>query len=116
MIDVSIRLQHVAKTYGNQEAVKPLDLDVGRGELFGFLGPNGAGKTTTIKMMTGLLEPTTGSIDINDVNMWEDPIQAKRMIAYVPDQPNLYPKLSRSEEHTSELQSRGHLVCRLLLE
>src|SRR5690625_3312350 len=134
MSDVSIRLQHVAKTYGKQEAVKPLDLDVGRGELFGFLGPNGAGKTTTIKMMTGLLEPTTGSIDINDVNMWEDPIQAKRMIAYVPDQPNLYPKLSgweylefvasvfevspeifadktaellRSEEHTSELQSRG---------
>lgn len=94
MSHTSIRLRNLTKTYGKQEAVKPLDLEVGRGELFGFLGPNGAGKTTTIKMMTGLLEPTNGSIEINDVNVWEEPIQAKRMIAYVPDQPNLYPKLS----------------------
>src|SRR5690625_1534037 len=90
----SIKLTDLEKSYGKQAAVKNIQLEVPKGELFGFLGPNGAGKTTTIKMMTGLLEPTTGSIDINDVNVWEDPIQAKRMIAYVPDQPNLYPKLS----------------------
>src|SRR5690625_725735 len=94
MSDISIRLRDVAKAYGKQEAVKRLDLDVRCGELFGCLVTNGVGKTTTIKMMTGLLEPTTGSIDIHDVNVWADPIQAKQMIAYVPDQPNLYPKLS----------------------
>lgn len=90
----SIKLTGLTKSYGKQEAVHSIDLSVNKGELFGFLGPNGAGKTTTIKMMTGLLEPTKGTVEIGESDIWKDPITAKKMIAYVPDQPNLYPKLS----------------------
>ncbi|SDQ77131.1 ABC-2 type transport system ATP-binding protein [Virgibacillus subterraneus] len=94
MEDASIKLTNLAKSYRGQDAVHNLNVDVKKGELFGFLGPNGAGKTTTIKMLTGLLEPTSGSAHINDVDIWKNPIEAKKKIAYVPDQPNLYPKLT----------------------
>lgn len=94
MIDKSIRLVNLEKAYGSKKAVKELDLEVKKGEIFGFLGPNGAGKTTTIKMMTGLLEPTSGTVNINGINIWQDPVEAKKVIAYVPDHPNLYPKLT----------------------
>jgi len=94
MKQTAIKLFNVVKSYGRQSAVKGLDLQIEKGELFGFLGPNGAGKTTTIKMMTGLLEPTSGSVEINGINIWDEPIEAKRQISYVPDHPNLYPKLT----------------------
>lgn len=94
---IAIKATNLSKIYGSYNAVNHLDLTVKKGELFGFLGPNGAGKTTTIKMMTGLLEPTTGSIELMGINIWDAPIEAKRNIAYVPDQPNLYPKLSGIE-------------------
>lgn len=90
----TIKLTDLAKTYGKQEAVHQLNIEVNKGELFGFLGPNGAGKTTTIKMMTGLLEPTNGMIEVSGINVWEQPLEAKKRIAYVPDQPDLYPKLT----------------------
>ena len=90
----SIELTELSKSYRKQEAVHSIDLSVNKGELFGFLGPNGAGKTTTIKMMTGLLEPTKGTVKIGGSDIWKDPITAKKMIAYVPDQLNLYPKLT----------------------
>lgn len=90
----SIKITDLSKVYGKQEAVNNLQLEVPKGELFGFLGPNGAGKTTSIKMMIGLLEPTTGSVEIGGINIWKDPVEAKKRIAYVPDQPNLYPKLT----------------------
>lgn len=90
----SIELTELSKLYRKQEAVHSIDLSVNKGELFGFLGPNGAGKTTTIKMMTGLLEPTKGTVKIGGSDIWKDPITAKKMIAYVPDQLNLYPKLT----------------------
>ncbi|MBP3039851.1 ABC transporter ATP-binding protein [Bacillaceae bacterium Marseille-Q3522] len=93
----AIILTNLAKNYGSYEAVKNLNLSVKEGELFGFLGPNGAGKTTTIKMMTGLLEPTAGSVSVCGTDIWASPIEAKRKIAYVPDQPNLYPKLTGRE-------------------
>ena len=93
----SISLSNVSKSYGSHKAVKDLNLTVESGELFGFLGPNGAGKTTTIKMMTGLLEPSSGSIDVCGINVWDAPIEAKRKIAYVPDQPTLYLKLTGME-------------------
>lgn len=92
MTIASIKLTDITKSYGKQEAVHNLNLEVPKGELFGFLGPNGAGKTTTIKMMTGLLEPSTGSVEIGGINIWKEPIKAKKLIAYVPDQPNLYSK------------------------
>lgn len=90
----TITLSELAKSYGGKRAVSSLDLTVYKGELFGFLGPNGAGKTTTIKMMTGLLEPTQGSVEICGIDMWRSPLEAKRHIAYLPDQPNIYPKLT----------------------
>lgn len=89
-----IKLTDLTKAYGKNKAVHRLNIEVAKGELFGFLGPNGAGKTTTIKMMTGLLEPTKGRIEIGGIDMWESPLEAKKRIAYVPDQPNLYPKLT----------------------
>jgi ABC-2 type transport system ATP-binding protein len=92
-----IRLQGVAKRYGRFTAVHPLDLHVPAGELFGFLGPNGAGKTTTIRMVTGVLRPTTGSIHIAGIDMLRDPVGAKRHIGYVPDRPSLYEKLTGQE-------------------
>jgi len=94
MNTTSIKLTDLSKVYGKYEAVKNLQLEVPRGELFGFLGSNGAGKTSTIKMMTGLLEPTKGTVKVAGINIWQDPLEAKKRIAYVPDQPNLYPKLT----------------------
>src|SRR5690625_3428587 len=94
MSQTAIKLFNLVKSYGKQNAVHGLDLQVEKGELFGFLGPNGAGKTTTIKMMTGLLEPTNGNVELNGINIWEQPLEAKKQIAYVPDHPNLYPKLT----------------------
>ncbi|MFC4558994.1 ABC transporter ATP-binding protein [Virgibacillus kekensis] len=90
----SIKITNLAKTYGRHQAVDNLNLEIKKGELFGFLGPNGAGKTTTIKMLTGLLEPTSGTAEIHGIDMWKKPLEAKKRIAYVPDQPNLYPKLT----------------------
>ncbi|MFD1361789.1 ABC transporter ATP-binding protein [Lentibacillus salinarum] len=94
MANAAIKLTNLAKSYRRHDAVKHLNLEVRQGELFGFLGPNGAGKTTTIKMLTGLLEPTSGSAAINGIDIWENPLNAKEKLAYVPDQPNLYPKLT----------------------
>ncbi|MEI7683745.1 MAG: ABC transporter ATP-binding protein [Planctomycetota bacterium] len=92
-----IELQNVTKTYGGKTAVRDLTLSIPRGELFAFLGPNGAGKTTTIKMMCGLLFPTSGSISIAGFDLRTHGQDARRHISYVPDQPYLYDKLSGRE-------------------
>lgn len=97
MQETAIKLSNLSKSYRNHPAVKSICIDIPKGELFGFLGPNGAGKTTTIKMLTGLLEPTGGTAEIHGINMWDKPLEAKKRIAYVPDQPNLYPKLTGME-------------------
>jgi ABC-2 type transport system ATP-binding protein len=85
------------KSYGETLAVKGVDLQVRPGEIFGFLGPNGAGKTTTIKMMIGLLRPSAGAARIGGFDIQRQPIQAKRLIGYVPDQPYLPEKLTARE-------------------
>jgi ABC-2 type transport system ATP-binding protein len=92
-----IELRSVTKKFGNFTAVDRLSLTVPGGELFGFLGPNGAGKTTTIKMITGLFAPTEGEILIDGYNIVTQPMEAKRSVAYVPDLPFLYDKLSGRE-------------------
>ncbi len=92
-----IRLQGITKRYGDFTAVRPLDLHVARGELFGFLGPNGAGKTTTIRMLAGVLQPSAGSIEIGGVDMLREPVRAKQMIGYIPDRPSIYEKLTGAE-------------------
>jgi ABC-type sulfate/molybdate transport systems ATPase subunit len=92
-----IRLRGVSKRYGAFQALHPLDLHVGAGEVFGFLGPNGAGKTTTIRMLSGVLTPTTGSIEIDGVDLVADPVESRRRIGYIPDRPYLYDKLTARE-------------------
>jgi ABC-2 type transport system ATP-binding protein len=92
-----IALDHVVKSYNGFAAVNDISLTVTQGQFFGFLGPNGAGKTTTIKMMTGLLRPTSGVCRINGIDVQADPVGAKRCIGYVPDQPYLYDRLTGRE-------------------
>ena len=92
-----IELINVVKNFGSFRAVDNISLSVRKGELYGFLGPNGAGKTTTIKTMTGLLAPTSGRCLINGADVHRDPLGAKSMLAYVPDQPFLYDKLTGRE-------------------
>jgi ABC-2 type transport system ATP-binding protein len=93
----AIILDRIDKSYGAKRAVIDLSLSVREGELFAFLGPNGAGKTTTIKMIAGLLRPDTGSIHVCGHAMSADGVAAKAKLAYVPDQPFLYDKLTGRE-------------------
>src|SRR5579862_9933070 len=87
----------LTKKFGKLTAVNGLDLSIGQGEFFAFLGPNAAGKTTTIKMLTGLLKPTAGEVFIGGFDMLREPNKAKELLAYVPDFPFLYDKLSALE-------------------
>jgi len=92
-----IRLDKVTKQYGAKTAVQELNLDIEAGELFAFLGPNGAGKTTTIKLMVGLLFPTSGTVWVGGHDMQRAGDQARQLLSYVPDQPYLYEKLTGRE-------------------
>ncbi|MFR1517620.1 MAG: ABC transporter ATP-binding protein [Clostridia bacterium] len=78
-------------------AVLDLNLNVAEGEIFGFIGPNGAGKTTTIKMITGILEPTGGTVRINGTDLKKNPVQCKSFFGYVPDNPDVYERLTGME-------------------
>lgn len=92
-----IELRNVTKKFGNKLAVDDLSLRIEAGELFAFLGPNGAGKTTTIKMICGLLFPSTGEIHVGGYDIVKDGDRARALLSYVPDQPYLYEKLSGRE-------------------
>lgn len=92
-----LELVDLTKSFGTFHAVDKVSLTVGTGEIFGFLGPNGAGKTTTIKMMAGLLLPTSGQMLIGGFNMVKEPIRCKAITGYIPDRPFLYEKLTGDE-------------------
>ena len=92
-----VAFKGVRKEYGNIVAVKNLSLEVRPGECFGFLGPNGAGKTTSIKMLAGLLIPTSGSVIVDGYDMQLEPDKAKGVLGFVPDKPFIYEKLTGSE-------------------
>jgi ABC-2 type transport system ATP-binding protein len=92
-----IETQALVKRYGDKTAVNNVSLNVQAGEVFGFLGPNGAGKTTTIKMIVGLLQPTSGTVKVAGFDVQAQPLQAKAASGYVPDTPNLYAKLTGRE-------------------
>jgi len=92
-----IRTEHLTKRYGGLVAVNDLDLDIPQGQFFAFLGPNGAGKTTTIKLLAGLLKPTSGRAFIGGYDIQSDPVEARKIISYVPDTPFLYDKLEPME-------------------
>jgi len=92
-----IETDHLTKKFGEKIAVDDASFQVHGGEIFGFLGPNGAGKTTTLKMLVGLLKPTDGTARIAGYDIQTQPLQAKALSGYVPDEPNLYSKLSARE-------------------
>jgi ABC-2 type transport system ATP-binding protein len=92
-----IEIEGLTKSYGDFPALKGLDLRIPDGELFTFLGPNGAGKTTTIKILVGLIQPTSGNARIDGLDVMERPVDVKRRIGYVPDTPFLYDKLTAWE-------------------
>ncbi|MBW3600025.1 MAG: ABC transporter ATP-binding protein [Planctomycetes bacterium] len=92
-----IELIDVTRKYGEKTAVDNLSLAIPQGELFAFLGPNGAGKTTTIKMLVGLLRPTAGTVRVAGIDVVAQPREANRHVAYVPDEPHLYDKLTGRE-------------------
>ncbi len=96
-VEPAIVLSGVSKSYGRHVAVRNLSLTIGRGELFAFLGPNGAGKTTTIKMIVGLLHPDMGYVEVCGHAISANGLAAKASLAYVPDQPFLYEKLTGRE-------------------
>ncbi len=89
-----ISVSHLTKKYGRHVAVDDLTFEVEAGEVLGFLGPNGAGKTTTMRMVTGYLPPSKGRIRVGGFDLYDDPIQAKRRIGYLPENPPLYPEMS----------------------
>ena len=92
-----LELEHVSKSFGTTRAVRDLSLSIPRGELFCFLGPNGAGKTTTIKLLCGLLRPTTGRIRINGLDLQSNLAATRPLIGYIPDTPFLYERLTPTE-------------------
>jgi ABC-2 type transport system ATP-binding protein len=92
-----LELEKVSKRFGTFEAVRSIDLSVASGEVFGFLGPNGAGKTTTLRMVTGLLRPTEGSLRVAGFDVERDAMEAKRRIGFISDRPFLYEKLTGGE-------------------
>jgi ABC-2 type transport system ATP-binding protein len=92
-----IKFEGLSKSYGSFAAVKKLSFSIDRGEVFGFLGPNGAGKTTTIRMLMGILVPTTGRVTVNGLDAQADRIAVKRHVGYLPDQPVFYDFLKGRE-------------------
>jgi ABC-2 type transport system ATP-binding protein len=92
-----IELRSLTKRYGTFTAVNNVDLDVPRGELFGFLGPNGAGKTTTLRMIAGILRPTSGSVRIAGIDLASQSTAAKQKLGFIPDRPFIYEKLTGVE-------------------
>lgn len=94
-----IKLVNLTKRYDihSVPAVFDLNLNVKKGEIFGFIGPNGAGKTTTISMITGILKPTSGSVFIDGMDIELNPIECKSKIGYVPDNPHIYERLTGAE-------------------
>ncbi len=122
-----IELDHLVKNFGDLVAVNDVSLKIGRGEFFAMLGPNAAGKTTTIKLLAGLIKPTAGAARICGFDIQTQPLEARRRLAYVPDFPFLYDKLTaweffrftgqlfqleaaRIEQNARELVGRFHLA------
>lgn len=90
-----LKISGLSKTYnGNKKAVDNMDLEVLNGDIYGFIGPNGAGKTTTIKAVTGILDFEEGDIQIDNISIKDEPVKCKKIIAYVPDNPDIYEYLT----------------------
>ena len=92
-----INITNVTKKYGSLTAVDNISLEIKDNEIFGFLGPNGAGKSTTLKMTTGIIPIDSGDIRINNISIKDNPIEAKRQFAFIPDDPNIFLRLKGIE-------------------
>ncbi|MGZ6995426.1 MAG: ATP-binding cassette domain-containing protein [Acidimicrobiia bacterium] len=93
----TVRTEQLSKRYGNTVALDGLDLEIERGEVFGYLGPNGAGKSTTISLLLGLIRATAGTARIFDLDVWRDAPAIHRHVAFVPSEGNLWPSLTGAE-------------------
>jgi len=102
----AIRTECLSKRFGDTDALRALDLEVPPGEILGYLGPNGAGKTTTIRLLLGLIRPTSGRAEIFGVDCQDDPVEAHRRVAFVPGEVSLWPSLTGTE--TLHLLGRIH--------
>ena len=94
---MAISVQHLRRTYGTFTAVDDLSFEVRRGEIVGLIGPNGAGKTTTLRTLAGILKPTAGRIVVDGHDLATAPIEAKRQLAFMPDEPHLFEYLTVAE-------------------
>ncbi|MCX7642099.1 MAG: ABC transporter ATP-binding protein [Elusimicrobiales bacterium] len=92
-----LEIINLTKKFEKTIAVDNISLNIEKGEIFALLGPNGAGKTTTVKMIAGLLIPTSGKIYLNNIDVVKNPIEAKKSISYIPDEPFVYPNLTGRE-------------------
>ena len=105
-----IKIEHLVKNYGSNCAVDDISLEVGEGEIVGFLGPNGAGKSTTMNILTGYLSSTSGRVSVAGIDVLNDPLNAKRQIGYLPEQPPLYLDMTVDEYLNFNYELKG---CRL---
>ncbi len=94
---MALSVEHLRRTYGTFVAVDDLSFEVGAGEIVGLIGPNGAGKTTTLRSLTGILKPTSGRVRIDEHDIVAAPIEAKRRLAFMPDEPHLFDYLTVTE-------------------
>ena len=92
-----LKINNLVKSFGNFNAVDDITLHIKPGDLYGFLGPNGAGKTTTIKIITGLYALSSGTVEVNGIDISKNHLEAKKLIGYIPDQPFLYERLTGKE-------------------
>ena len=102
-----IEVQNLTKVYGSKTAVENVSFKIRNGRIYGLLGPNGAGKSTTMNMMTGCLSPTEGTVLINGYDICDQPIEAKRQIGYLPEQPPLFGDMTPAEYLTCVAEAKG---------
>lgn len=102
-----IEVEHLSKQYAARRAVNDISFRVDKGEIVGFLGPNGAGKSTTLRMLTGFLSPTSGSIQIDGIDAQAEPLEAKKRFGYMPEGVPLYPEMRVAEYLTHRAQLKG---------
>jgi ABC-2 type transport system ATP-binding protein len=108
-----IKIEHLTKNYGSNCAVDDISFEVGRGETVGFLGPNGAGKSTTMNILTGYLSASCGRVSVDGKDILADPIGAKKLIGYLPEQPPVYPDMTVDEYLKFNYELKG---CKLARE
>ena len=92
-----VKVENLVKRYGSNYALNDISFEIGEGEIVGLLGPNGAGKSTTMNILTGYLSSTSGAAYVNGINILDDPIEAKKFIGFLPEQPPVYPEMTVAE-------------------